>query len=138
MAAAGARADVIEFFRSFDLVYRARRLLLLSRRLGRMDEKPHAPRQAIEAARGAVYDLIGRYRAPMDTDSEVDLPIFQQAVEQPVAALEALAERLDLKRRDDEAEARISEVPAAFPRSEERRVGKDGVYTVRYRGSRST
>src|SRR3546814_20179023 len=89
MAAAGARADVIEFFRSFDLVYRTRRLRLLARRLGRMDEKPHAPRQAIEAARGAVYDLIGRYRAPMDTDSEIDLPIFQQAVEQPVDALEA-------------------------------------------------
>src|SRR3546814_280466 len=120
MTAAGARADVIEFFRSFDLVYRTRRLRLLARRLGRMDEKPHAPRQAIEAARGAVYDLIGRYRAPMDTDSEVDLPIFQQAVEQPVDALEALTERLDLKRRDDEADARISEVLAAFPKAERR------------------
>src|SRR3546814_12675598 len=83
-----------------------------------MNEKPHAPRQAIEAARGAVYDLIGRYRAPMDTDSEVDLPIFQQAVEQPVDALEALAERLDLKRRDDEADARISGVLAALPKAE--------------------
>src|SRR3546814_14841212 len=83
-----------------------------------MDEKPHAPRQAIEAASGAVYDLIGRYRAPMDTDSEVDLPIFQQAVEQPVDALESLAERHDLKRRDAVADARISEVPARFPKAE--------------------
>src|SRR3546814_9188781 len=90
MTAAGARADVIEFFRSFDLVYRTRRLRLLARRLGRMDEKPHAPRQAIEAARGAVYDLIGRYRAPMDTDSEVDLPIFQQRSEEHTSELQSL------------------------------------------------
>src|SRR3546814_397136 len=40
--------------------------------------------------------------------------------EQPVDALEALAERLDLKRRDDEADARISEVLAAFPKAERR------------------
>src|SRR3546814_13415286 len=117
MAAAGARADVIEFFRSFDLVYRARRLLLLSRRLGRMDEKPHAPRQAIEAARGAVYDLIGRYRAPMDTASEVDLPIFQQAVEQPVDALAELPERLTLKPRIVAADAALSGVLRAFPQA---------------------
>lgn len=120
MTAAGARADVIEFFRSFDLVYRTRRLRLLARRLGRMDEQQGAPRQAIEAAREAVYDLIGRYRSPMDADSEADLPVFQQAVERPLDALEALAERLDLKRRDDEADARISDVLAAFPKAERR------------------
>lgn len=120
MTASGARTDVIEFFRRFDLIYRTRRLRLLARRLGRLDEQPDAPRPAIEAARQTIYDLIGRYRAPVETDGEEDLSIFQAAAQQPREILAALAERLDLKQRDDEADERIAELLAAFPKAERR------------------
>ena len=120
MTSAGARADVIHFFRTFDLTYRTRRLRLVARRLGAMDERPDAPRAAIQAAREAVYDLIGRYREPVQVDGRPAPDAFRRAEEEPEEALAALAERLDLKAHDDEADVRIADVLAAFPKPERR------------------
>jgi hypothetical protein len=54
MTAAGARPDVILFLK-FDAAFRTRRLRFLVRRLGQIEERADAPRDAIGAARGAIY-----------------------------------------------------------------------------------
>ncbi|MGS1017926.1 patatin-like protein [Allosphingosinicella humi] len=119
LSALGARPDVIEFLRNFDLSYRTRRLRLVARRLAALDEGPGAPREAIEAAREAIYDLIGRYRAPVETNGEPD-PAFCAVEEDPKAAMATLAALLDLKARDAEADERFAELLAAFPKAERR------------------
>lgn len=120
LTAAGARADVVEFFRSFDVNYRTRRLRFVARQLGRMDEQPDAPREAIELAREAVYDLIGRYRAAVEANGGNGLLALDEAEREPAAAMEALARLMDLKARDEEADMRFAEALAAFPRAERR------------------
>lgn len=120
LSAQGARPDVIVFLRSFDLSYRTRRLRLVARRLAALDERPDSPREAIEAARETIYDLIGRYRAPIETDGGEPDPAFCAVEEDPAAAIAALAALLDLKARDAEADERFAELLAAFPKAERR------------------
>lgn len=120
MTSTGARPDVIEFLRNFDLSYRTRRLRFVARHLQELDERLDPPREAIAAARDVVYDLIGGYRAPVEADRSETEEILCRAEEEPAAALEALARRLDLKARDDEADERFAEVLAAFPKPERR------------------
>jgi hypothetical protein len=110
MTAKGARGDVILFLRRFDRGFRIRRLRFLVRHL-----PEGAPRPAVAAAREAIYALIARYSsAPEGTgltgaDGEAAGP-----------ALAALAEGFDLRGADDEADARLTEVIAAFPKPERR------------------
>ncbi|HEX8256179.1 MAG TPA: patatin-like protein, partial [Allosphingosinicella sp.] len=116
----GARPDVAEFLRNFDLSFRTRRLRFVAWRLAELDQQPDPPRAAIEAAREAVYDLIGRYRAPLESESDTAVPVFEAIDRDPAAGLAALAARLDLKSRDDEADAVFADVLAAFPKLERR------------------
>ena len=120
MTSTGARADVVDFFRTFDLSYRTRRLRWMARHLQEMDESPGAPREAIAAARTLVYELVGEYRAPLDAPRRAVEEAIGHAHEDIAAALTALAARLDLKARDDEADARLTDVLAAFPKAERR------------------
>jgi patatin-related protein len=115
MTAAGARPDVILFLRTFDAAFRTRRLRFLVRRLGQIEERADAPRDAIGAARGAIYRLMGRYSA-MPPPAE----IFRQAELRPAEALDALAGALALKAIDDEADVWLTEALAAFPKAERR------------------
>jgi len=120
MTAAGARPEVIDFFRSFDLSYRVRRLRFVARHLGRMDEEPDAPREAIEHARAIVFDMIGRYRAALEGEVRINPAPFIIAEERADAALAALADLLSLKSLDDEADERLAEALAIFPKVERR------------------
>ena len=104
--ARGARAQAIEFLRSFDTAFRIRRLRFLSKQL--RAEKRQRP-ELWEA----LDDLTGRYRAAAAIDQA-----FPEAGERPGAALDQLASLLDLKRLDDEADARLGEALAGLPRSE--------------------
>ena len=117
MTAAGARPEVILFLRSFDSAFRTRRLRFLLRRLGQIEERADAPREAIAAARTAIYRLMGRYAAPPAGDSA---RAFEQAEESPGEALDALAEGLALRAADDEADLWLSEALAAFPKADRR------------------
>lgn len=114
MTAAGARPEVVDFLRSFDAPFRTRRLRFLLRHLGLIEQRPDPPSDVIATARGAIYQLIGRYQAapaePLAEDPESD----------PAAALEALAERLQLKAVDDEADATLTEALGAFAKPERR------------------
>ncbi|MEA3001381.1 MAG: hypothetical protein QOH81_169 [Sphingomonadales bacterium] len=114
----GASPDMILFLRNFDLSYRVRRLRFLTRRLAAMEEPDDAPRQALRRAREAAYEFLARYQAV--AEGAVASPAFGDAEAEPEPALEALAALLDLKRIDDEADDRMAEILAEFPRAERR------------------
>jgi patatin-related protein len=117
MTTAGARPEVVLFLRSFDAAFRVRRLRFLVRRLGQIEEQPDPPRDEIAAARGELYRLIGRYsREPGGAGAEV----YRDVEERPAAALQALASALSLRAADDEADARLTQALAAFPKRERR------------------
>jgi hypothetical protein len=120
MTASGARADAIDFLRSFDLSYRTRRLRFVAQRLAELDERPDAPREAIERAREIVYECIGAYRHGIEAGDAEPGDAVRGAGEAPEPALAELARRLDLKRLDDLADARLAEVLVALPKAERR------------------
>jgi patatin-related protein len=116
ISAAGAAREVVLFLRTFDASFRSRRLRSLVRHLGRIEEQAGAPTEAIGRARGTVYRLIDRYVAePADGE---DLAI--EPVDDTGAAMDALGAKLDLRAADDEADAQLTEVLAAFPKPERR------------------
>ncbi len=117
MTATGARSEVVLFLRSFDSAFRIRRLRFLARRLGQIEEQADPPRDAIAAARGEIYGLIGRYSKEPDG---AGTHVYRSAGEAPGAALAALAEALSLREADDEADARLTSALAAFPKRERR------------------
>jgi patatin-related protein len=112
--ASGARPDVILFLRSFDTGFRTRRLRFLLRRLGEIEQREEPPRDAIAAARGAIYQLISGYSATPPGEPPAD-PESATA-----AAIDRLGDRLALRLADDEADARLTEVLGAFPKAERR------------------
>ena len=115
ITASGAGPQMILFLRNFDAAFRTRRLRFLVRRLGQFEERPDAPREAIGAARGAVYRLMGRYAA-----APSPAEVYRRAELSPGEALDALGEALGLKAIDDEADVWLSEALAAFPKAERR------------------
>lgn len=117
MTATGARPEVVLFLRSFDAAFRIRRLRFLVRRLGQIEQQANPPRDAIAAARGELYRLIGRYsQDPAGAGADV----YRDAGERPAEALRALADALALRAADDEADARLTQALAAFPKPERR------------------
>ena len=120
MTSAGARQHVIDFFRSFDLSYRSRRLRFVARRIAALDQQDGAPREALQYAREVVYELIGRYSGSTALEG-VD-EIFAKAEHDAPAAMRHLADRLGLKQLDDEADAALADALAGLPRQERRAV----------------
>ncbi|HWH18803.1 MAG TPA: DUF3376 domain-containing protein, partial [Allosphingosinicella sp.] len=122
MTAAGAKPDVVDFFRTFDVNYRTRRLRFLARRLVELDEQSGAPREVAEPARQAIYDLINRYRTAVEAEQLE--PQTEQRLkdveEDPEAALVALADLFGLKAIDEEADERLTELLGLFPKLERR------------------
>ncbi|MGZ8284489.1 MAG: patatin-like protein [Allosphingosinicella sp.] len=117
MTKTGARPEVVLFLRNFDAAFRTRRLHFLVRRLGQIEEQPDPPREAIAAARGEIYRLIGLYaQAPAGDGADV----YRGVEGEPAAALDALAKALSLRAADDEADARLTGALAAFPKPERR------------------
>jgi patatin-related protein len=117
MTATGARPEVILFLRNFDSGFRIRRLRFLVRHLGEIEESGRAPAEAVGAARGAIFRLIGRYTAETFGDSAEAFPDVEVEAGN---AIERLAGRLDLRGADDEADSRLTEVLAAFGKPERR------------------
>jgi patatin-related protein len=116
MGAAGASGEVILFLRNFDLAFRVRRLRFLARRIGEVAAGPGAPVAAAEEAREAVYTLLGRYLGAAESRAERFPAVGDDAAE----AMGALAALLGLKRIDDEADAALTGVLAAFPKADRR------------------
>jgi hypothetical protein len=114
MTSAGTQPPVIDFLRSFDLSYRIRRLRSVARRLAQISEAQAATPASVEQARALVYDLIGRYRSLRDTSPVADVE------ERPAQAMQSLADRLDLKSADDEADRLFAEALSGLPKPERR------------------
>jgi patatin-related protein len=116
MGVAGASGEVILFLRNFDLAFRVRRLRFLARRIGEIAADPGAPVAAAEEAREAVYTLLGRYLSAAESRVEQFPAVGDDAAE----AMGALAASLALKRIDDEADALLTGVLAAFHKAARR------------------
>ncbi|HEX4738699.1 MAG TPA: patatin-like protein [Allosphingosinicella sp.] len=116
--AAGASEEMIRFLRNFDLPFRVRRLRFLTRRLSEMEQPDDAPRQALRRAREVAYDFLARYQAAASFARPS--PAFAATEAEPGPAMKALADSLDLKRIDDEADEKLTEVLAEFPKPERR------------------
>jgi patatin-related protein len=122
MTAAGASPAMVLFLRKFDLGFRVRRLRSVARRLVEIEERDEAPRAAIEQAREAIYALIGRYAALPEPDSAPATirEALRSIAEDAAPAMEMLADLLDARTIDDEADVRMTQVLAAFPKAERR------------------
>ena len=108
----GGTADVIAFLRNFDTGFRIRRLRFVSRRLGDLEQTPECPAEAANRAQAALYALIDRYEECANRSA-----VEAGDVE---SRLDAFAAGLDLRGLDQDADARLTEVLALFPKPERR------------------
>jgi patatin-related protein len=116
ITAAGASPQVILFLRRFDQGFRIRRLRFLARQIAQMEERPEAPREEVRQAREAVYGLLALYQK----EPQLAPGGLPDVAADPAAAMAALADALQLRETDDAADARLTEVMAAFPKPERR------------------
>ncbi len=118
---AGARPEVITFFRNFDAAFRIRRLRFVARRLSEIDAQGTVPSPTIDQARKGVHDHIGRYRGGAERDAALK-DALAELRDSPAEALDRLAGRIDLRARDEEADALFTTVLEPFPKPERRRM----------------
>ena len=111
--------EAILFLRDFDLGFRTRRLRFVARRTGQLIED----REAAAQVRAFVNDLLDRhhYRAPPVAE-EPDRSILAAADRDPAAALATLARLWDLRPLDEDTDSRLTEILAALPRPDRRRL----------------
>lgn len=110
-----ASAATITFLRTYDLGFRIRRLRLMARRLGDL-EGEHSDTE-VSTLREAIYTGLATYLECERSDHHRHL--HQQVRRSRGDAgplLQALAESLDLKRRDDETEQRLATALSAVSR----------------------
>jgi patatin-related protein len=122
MTSAGAKPEVVLFLRKFDLAFRVRRLRFLARRVLEIEQTGNAARGAVQALRATIYGLISLYADTVDAHgpSVAPMPDLPSLLATPRDAMERLADRLDLRSADKEADARLSEALAAMPKQERR------------------
>ena len=116
MTSAGAQPHVVHFLRSLDLSYRVRRLRSVARRLAEISERHTVSPDGLDQARTTVHDLIGRYRSALQSAE----PPPEDVEERPADAMQWLADRMDLKAADDEADLMLSDALSGLPRLERR------------------
>lgn len=122
ITAGGARADVIDFLRDFDLSFRTRRLRFVARELGEAEDRLESPRDELDGVRTEIYELIGRHRTagePERLPAETTL-IFAAAAEAPLPAMRALADLLRLPELDEETDLRLTEALTPLPKPDRR------------------
>jgi patatin-related protein len=122
VTARGARADVIEFLRNFDLAFRTRRLRFVARQLTEEEERFESPPEARDRTRELIYELIGRYRAAAEPEraDAAAREAFLRAEEDAESAMIALARTLALRPLDEEADARFTEALSGLGRGDRR------------------
>ena len=121
---AGATAGVVDFFRSFDLGFRIRRLRFVARRLLDLSEAAGSEGEGPETVRRRIYDLLAPFldRRRIDFYDADMAQAARTADQSPGAALEALAGALRLTEIDLAADAAISESLASLPKAERRQM----------------
>ncbi len=121
----GASTVAIDFFRTYDLGFRIRRLRLLTRRASRdWEADPEFDDNATDQARAALYDILKLY---FDREQADHLgPDFAAAAANvmldPGAVLDILGERHLLPELDEQAEEMLSSALATMPQNLRRRM----------------
>ena len=125
----GANAAAIGFFRAHDIGFRVRRLQLLARRLSRdWEVDPEIPDDALDVARGRIYDILALYRRADDNSilgaklGDGFRALARRVLEEPGQVLDFLAERRLLPEQDLEAERMLADALAEMPRNLKRRM----------------
>lgn len=125
----GATEAAIAFLRTHDIGFRIRRLQLLARRLSRDWEiDPEIPDDALDVARGEIYDILALYRRADDNavlSAEIGegfKELAESVLEEPGAVLDFLAARRLLPETDLEAEQMLSDALSEMPKNLKRRM----------------
>ncbi len=114
----GASNQAMVFFRAHDLGFRIRRLRLLARRLARdWGADPDFEEDDLENARAAIYRILALYFDQEQSDKlgEDFADLAKNALLQPAAVLQFLAERRLLADIDERAEAILADAMQAMP-----------------------
>ena len=116
----GASPALISFFRSHDISFRIRRLRFIARHVSNMTDAPHL-NGAAQAGRSAMlemlYDAIGHYAARQKADW-FDEALREQArtfYDDPLGALDAIAQARNLRALDDLIDQRFADLATALP-----------------------
>ncbi len=109
----------ILFLRRFDTGYRIRRLRLLARRLGELEQERDG--SSLDAVRDAIYLSLAGYLDAQRSDTRDALrPAARQLRTDPAAFLDALAASLDLATLDAATDERLAPALAALDRDARR------------------
>ncbi|MBD60042.1 MAG: patatin [Citromicrobium sp.] len=122
---AGASKEAIDFFRSFDLAFRIRRLRLLARRTARdWEADPEIPNDALDMAREGIYTILADYfeRDGVEPLGSKFKGLAREAIENPGAVLDHVAEKRNLQELDLKAETALAEALSNMPRNLRRRM----------------
>lgn len=121
----GANEDTIAFFRAHDIGFRIRRLQLLTRRLSRdWEVDPEISDDALDLARGKIYDILAVYFAADDAALLGDAfkPVAAHALSDPGAVLDYLAAKRLLPDTDLKAEEMFAAALREMPDNLKRRM----------------
>ncbi len=121
LTAKGARKDMVDFLKDFDLTFRTRRLRFVARRITETTGQMEAPREEQEDMLRVLHATIASYR---DRDPE-QLPEdrrapFAAVVDDPAAAFTALHDQWRLEALDAEADQVLSDALLLLPKSDRR------------------
>ncbi|MEM7778920.1 MAG: patatin-like protein [Pseudomonadota bacterium] len=125
----GATEQAIRFFRAHDIGFRTRRLALLARRLSRdWEVDPDIPDDALDLARGKIYEILGLYRSADDNavlaeglGSEFHA-LARNVLDHPGAVLDHLETKRLLPATDIEAERMLTDALTEMPKDLRRRM----------------
>lgn len=122
LSAQGASEGAVLFFRNHDLGFRIRRLRELVRRISEVEELATDPVPAIQRMRDAAYAALSLYldRQMNDFFGPEAVAAAQDAVENPAAAIAAVAAARDLRNVDERADDLLANALTQLPRAERR------------------
>ncbi|GGB35683.1 hypothetical protein GCM10011380_26320 [Sphingomonas metalli] len=108
----------IDFLRRFDIGYRIRRLRLLARRLGEMEDDGN---RTLGPVRDAIYESLSAYLDAQRTDTHQALqPLARRLRAAPAEFLDALSDTLALTDLDDATDRNLAGALAALDRDSRR------------------
>ncbi|HWL47447.1 MAG TPA: patatin-like protein [Sphingomonadaceae bacterium] len=123
-SATGASDTVILFLRKHDVPFRIRRLRAVLRRIEEIEEASAVPLDGMQAVRDAAYESLSLYldRQMDDFFGPEVRAAMARVVEDPAAALEAIAAARNLRLVDARADDALASALTALPKPERRTI----------------
>ncbi len=119
----GATKAVFNFFRQYDLRFRIRRMRFLARRLAiEIEDNPSFSDDITNNMHKAIYDCLALYleRETSHYHKDAMISVVENALENPAALLDALAEQRDLVALDEKCDALLCEALQDMPKDAQR------------------